>query len=224
MIKTTTLLTAVAMHISHAALADDFVLFKGVARAGDGDGLYIGPLSVRLHGIDAPETEQTCTRADGTEWPCGRVAKQRMEELVGGQLVECRAFEIGVYRRLIAHCFVDGVDVNETMVLEGLAWAFTRYSDDFVEQESVARVQGVGVFESENMTPWEWRDQAWERAIEASPDGCPIKGNINRNGVKIYHTPFSPYYDAVKIDESKGQKWFCDEEDAMRAGWRAPFR
>lgn len=51
--------------------------------------------------------------------------------------------------------------------------------------------------------------------------GCIIKGNIGNSG-KIYHVPESPSYANTKIDESKGERWFCSEEEARAAGWRAP--
>ena len=43
------------------------------ARVIDGDTLDIAGERIRLHGIDAPESEQTCV-ADGVTWPCGQSA------------------------------------------------------------------------------------------------------------------------------------------------------
>jgi hypothetical protein len=60
----------------------------------------------------------------------------------------------------------------------------------------------------------------WERAAETPPAGCPIKGNIGAEGERIYHTPWSPWYARTKIDEDKGERWFCDEAEAIEAGWR----
>ena len=51
-----------------------------------------------------------------------------------------------------------------------------------------------------------------------------IKGNISRSGEKIYHVPGGANYDQVKIDESKGEQWFCSEEEAQAAGWRKASR
>jgi hypothetical protein len=51
--------------------------------------------------------------------------------------------------------------------------------------------------------------------------GCRIKGNISQSG-RIYHVPGSPFYDQTRIDESKGERWFCTEAEARAAGWRAP--
>jgi endonuclease YncB( thermonuclease family) len=55
----------------------------------------------------------------------------------------------------------------------------------------------------------------------APSDSCRIKGNISQSG-RIYHVPGSPWYDQTKIDESKGERWFCTEAEARAAGWRAP--
>jgi hypothetical protein len=32
--------------------------------------------------------------------------------------------------------------------------------------------------------------------------------------------PWSPWYASVKIDEGKGERWFCSEAEAQAAGWR----
>jgi hypothetical protein len=50
-----------------------------------------------------------------------------------------------------------------------------------------------------------------------------IKGNVsvtNGQTSKIYHTKASSFYDKVKIDSSQGDKVFCNESDAMNAGFR----
>lgn len=58
--------------------------------------------------------------------------------------------------------------------------------------------------------------------VAASPSGsCSIKGNIASDGEKIYHMPGQQYYDRTKISLSKGERWFCSEAEAVKAGWRA---
>lgn len=54
----------------------------------------------------------------------------------------------------------------------------------------------------------------------ATSSDCVIKGNINSKGEHIYHVPGARYYDETKIDESKGERWFCSESEAQDAGWR----
>jgi endonuclease YncB( thermonuclease family) len=50
---------------------------------------------------------------------------------------------------------------------------------------------------------------------------CRIKGNISENG-KVYHLPGSDDYELTQVNESRGERWFCTEQEALAAGWRAP--
>ena len=53
---------------------------------------------------------------------------------------------------------------------------------------------------------------------------CKIKGNISQNsGRRLYHMPGMEDYENTRINEGFGERWFCTEEDAIRAGWvKAP--
>jgi endonuclease YncB( thermonuclease family) len=208
---------------SPAALAEPARII-GTAQVQDGDTVDIGTVRMRLHGIDAPEASQTCTDRRGKDWSCGTAATNRLAALIDGEEVECLALDRDMYGRVIGTCYRDGIDINAALVREGLAWAYTRFSEDYVEVEQIARDASLGIWQADNVPAWEWRAQRWERAVAASPDGCPIKGNINRQGERIYHTPWSRWYDRVQIDEARGQRWFCDEAEAEAAGWRAPLR
>jgi hypothetical protein len=39
------------------------------------------------------------------------------------------------------------------------------------------------------------------------------------SGERIYHMPWQRDYGRVAIDEKEGERWFCDEGKAERAGW-----
>jgi hypothetical protein len=102
---------------------------------------------------------------------------------------------------------------------------FRRYSDRFIEEEDAARAAGTGLWQTNFEPPWQYRAKRWDVAAQKAPDGCPIKGNINRDGERIYHTPWgSQWYDRTRISTSKGERWFCSEREALDAGWRAPLR
>ena len=62
---------------------------------------------------------------------------------------------------------------------------------------------------------------AVSQSNSSSNGNCRIKGNISSSG-KIYHVPGSNNYDRTRIDTSKGERWFCSEQQAIDAGWRAP--
>ena len=56
----------------------------------DGDTIEIAGERIRLHGIDAPETKQTCKTNDGKPWVCGVAATQALRKMVGNQAVACK--------------------------------------------------------------------------------------------------------------------------------------
>lgn len=193
----------------------------GQARIVDGDTLDVGVVRVRLHGIDAPEAGQRCGRENGTSWQCGTSATKRLAEIADGETISCIARDRDAYGRVIAECWHGTINLNATLVKEGLAWAFMRYSMDYAGLQADAQADGLGVWNGAAEAPWEYRANRWERAAADSPRrGCPIKGNINRTGERIYHTPWSPWYDRTQIDKDQGQRWFCDEAEAIAAGWR----
>jgi hypothetical protein len=45
-----------------------------------------------------------------------------------------------------------------------------------------------------------------ETATQIRPENCPIKGNINPKGEKIYHAPWSKHYARTRVDLSKGER------------------
>lgn len=209
---------------TNEAVADaQSITIRGEVSVFDGDTIEIGPMLIRLHGIDAPEKSQKCSTDDGRTWRCGAAAAHRLAILIEGQEITCEALDRDPYGRIISVCSVDGSDIGTTLITEGLAWAFVEFSEDYVALEGAARAQAVGVWQAETQTPWDFRDDKWNRALEDAPGGrCPIKGNIGsgKGKLKIYHTPWSPNYGNTKINEGVGERWFCDEAEALAAGWR----
>lgn len=202
------------------SLGGDNPIISGSAAVVDGDTIKLGPLSIRIHGIDAPERSQTCQQRNGRPWDCGSAATAAMADMVKGQALECEPLDADAYGRIIARCLAGDRDLGGEMAALGLAWAYREYSEDYAGVEAAARRQGIGIWQGTAQAPWEYRANGWERAVVAAPGGCPIKGNISAKGERIYHTPWSSAYDRTQIDESKGERWFCDEAEAVAAGWR----
>jgi endonuclease YncB( thermonuclease family) len=192
---------------------------SGHPRVIDGDTIEVAGRHVRLEGIDAPETAQTCGTSGSGTWPCGKAAAEALEKLIGGASITCDSRGLDKYGRTLGVCFVAGRDINAAMVREGFAWAFVKYSTSYVQEEAEARALHLGIWQGEAEPAWEFRAHRWAGAEQAAPNGCAIKGNVTAHG-RIYHMPWSPWYGQIKIDEAKGKRWFCTEAEAVAAGWR----
>ena len=129
---------------------------SGTASVIDGDTIEIHGKRIRLHGIDAPESKQTCTAA-GESWRCGQQAALALSEKIGRRPVTCDDRKRGKYGRTIAVCSVGGENLNEWLVSEGWALAYRAYSSDYVVAEDRARVAGKGLWRGEFTPPWDVR-------------------------------------------------------------------
>ena len=98
----------------------------------DGDTLRVGSESIRLQGIDAPELRQTCS--DG--WAAGEAARRALVALVDRGPPSCMRVTTDHYGRTVAFCQVNGEDIGEAMVRQGMAWAYTNYSMRYVARTS----------------------------------------------------------------------------------------
>ena len=197
----------------------------GLARVVDGDTLEITGTKIRMHGIDAPESKQSCL-ANGKSYRCGQKATVALAELIGSSSVRCEEKDQDRYGRVVAVCFVGQTNLNASLVSQGWALAYRRYSMDFVGEETDAKNDRRGLWAGAFTAPWDWRKgkrlAAFQRPSASSgvSGGCVIKGNVSSKGSKIFHVPGGRYYEQTRIDEAKGERWFCSEAEAKAAGWR----
>lgn len=194
---------------------------SGRAQAIDGDTLTIGGQKVRLHGVDAPELDQTCTTA-GRDWPCGAFARDLLAELIGRARLSCAVQDIDRYGRAVAVCMAGPRDINAELVRAGGAVAYTRYSDRYRPAERAARAEGLGIWSGTMEQPEDYRHKD-DPAPQTAPTSCAIKGNVGASG-KVYHLPGQADYAATRINPKKGEAWFCTEAEARAAGFRPALR
>ncbi len=106
---------------------------------------------IRLYGIDAPELAQ----AGGPE------SRDHLAALIGESEVLVSVVSRDNYGRSVCRIFVDGLDVNKAMVLDGWAWhyqAYARKEKDLEAAQSMARERGRGLWASPSpVPPWEYR-------------------------------------------------------------------
>ena len=139
----------------------------------DGDTIVIADQLVRLHGIDAPELDQTSWWR-GQQIACGTMSLAALEALIAGVKVRCKAVERD---RLVATAFVpNGVDIGRRLVSAGCGLAVL---------DRLCRRPGRGpngqAWDTVGhlIKPWEWRASSpWP--TQASLPSAPARRNRSR--------------------------------------------
>lgn len=121
-----------------------------VLRVIDGDTIEIeGGEKIRYIGINAPESKHP-----NKEVECyAKEAEEKNRDLVEGKKVELEKdiSETDRYGRLLRYVYLDGVMINELLVMEGYAQASSyppdvKYQDRFNEAEKQARAEERGLW------------------------------------------------------------------------------
>ena len=156
--KTIGLICAVAVLSSCGPeKSDNSADIVGPARVVDGDTLVVGGTRIRIFGIDAPERDQTCRDAAGRDFVCGPVSRAAMAAIIDSRPVRCTVLDTDRYGRQVARCRAGETDVAAAMVEQGMAFAYRRYSRDYVRDENDAQRMARGFWGGSFDYPWEWR-------------------------------------------------------------------
>jgi endonuclease YncB( thermonuclease family) len=216
--------------LSSPAVAEPII---GRASVIDGDTLEVRGIRIRLHGIDAPETGQTCKDAAGQDYRCGQTAALALADRIGQGTVTCDPRETDQYGRVVAVCRTEGSDLNAWMARQGHAVAYRRYTEDYANDELTAKATRIGLWAGTFQEPSEWRRARRAGGENTRPEkvspptklsGCTIKGNISAGGERIYHLPGMRDYERTRINDRAGERMFCSEDEAQAAGWRSARR
>lgn len=134
---------------------EDTCMIATVDRVIDGDTVSLrteqGLERVRINQIDAPERSQ----------PFGVQATACLTQILGTGFVRMCSDGKDKYGRTVASISAQGQNVSTAMVLEGCAWAYTKYleSDSSLPSlEAAAQAAGRGVWANGNaQAPWQYR-------------------------------------------------------------------
>lgn len=210
---------AVAVTFCAQVAAADVV---GIVRVIDGDTFDVSGTRVRLFGIDAPEQAQKCQTKQGADWACGAWVTSEASVLFNGKRAICAERDIDRYGRVVATCTIGGRDAGRLLVDLGLAEAYRKYSMmyDLAEKQAVVANRGLHAYMMQS--PSQFRKTSVKGRIPPNRS-CAIKGNISASG-RIYHVQGQVDYQRTRINERKGERWFCNERDARASGWRKARR
>lgn len=112
-------------------------------------------VTVRLDGIDAPESGQSY----------GRKSKDHLNELVAGKTVKVQKTGTDKYKRTLGVVIVGNINANAKMVEDGWAWHYKKYNDEdhLAQLEVTARKEKRGLWaDATPLPPWEYRSRQKE--------------------------------------------------------------
>ncbi|MEK9680716.1 MAG: thermonuclease family protein [Pelagibacteraceae bacterium] len=122
----------------------------------DGDTIHIGKVKYRFHGIDAPEMSQIC-KIQNKNIKCGLLSKKKLLQKINNNKVDCKKKAVDRYKRIVAECFVNNQSLSSYLVKNGYAFAYKKYSKQFVEDEMFAKKNRLGLWAMEFQYPWDYR-------------------------------------------------------------------
>ena len=140
----------------------------GIPKIIDGDTVHIKSKKIRLEGIDAPEIKQQCKKPFlkisaiigfefNKSYSCGVIAKKKLIDKIDNSKIKCISSSKDRYKRFLATCFKNKINLNKWMVRNGNAVAYKRYSKDYVRDEAYAKENKLGVWEGSFIMPEKWR-------------------------------------------------------------------
>ena len=84
-------------------------------------------------------------------------AKNEIIDKINNSKIKCITSSKDRYKRFLATCYKDKINLNKWMVRNGNAVAYKRYSKDYVRDEAYAKENKLGVWEGSFMMPEKWR-------------------------------------------------------------------
>ena len=191
----------------------------------DGDTIILeNNIKVRLLGVNAPEIENCF----------GEESKKYLQQLILGRKVFLEKDQKATdqYGRLLRYVILrnDNPEVNDVFANNVLVQNGYAKSEYIKPNRRYLQLLQAGEREAEMSKLGMWGVCEFERSDKinleqeqaSSPEDkkCVIKGNISKKYTKDYFLPGCPNYKRVIIDVRKGERWFCNEAEARKAGWQ----
>ena len=131
-----------------------------VSRVTDGDTFVLASMSgsaptnitIRLHGIDAPESKQAY----------GKESADVLRGIATNGPVIVASRGTDRYGRLLGRASMGGTDINLEMVKLGAAWHYEYYAKNDTalrdaQREAKRNRRGLWIADAEPVPPWRWR-------------------------------------------------------------------
>lgn len=106
-----------------------------------------GKLTIRVSGVDPVAVDQTCRRANGEEWPCGKTALHALRMFLRGRAIECYFPAPGAAEQVIAPCRVGQTDLGTWLLAQGWATPNDYATDEYRAAAMESRCERHGMWQ-----------------------------------------------------------------------------
>ncbi len=205
---------------------------------------------IRMIGINTPETVDPKKPVECFGKEASDKAKELLSGREVRLEVDTTQTDRDKYNRLLRYVWrEDGLFYNLEIIKQGYAYEYIydlpyRYQKEFKAAQNDAESKKLGLWANNACVQGEFgqnqaavssfstsgsSSQSTEQSstktapqaqAEKTSGVCLIKGNISSSKEKIYHVEGCGSYNKTVIDTDAGEKWFCTEDEAVKAGWR----
>ena len=167
--------------------------------------------TVRIAGIDAPETDQ----------PFGKESTERLRTLLEGQSVKAQLIKIEGDRRMVSKLLLNDAEVGLMQIESGFAWHKNDRGElpaadalKYAGAEAAAKTKKVGLWAADAINPKDWRRAAATKSVASVKPEDTFVGIVDP---KFYY-PFR--CDEARFDPNTPQRSFNSEAEAQQAGFK----
>lgn len=211
----------------------------------DGDSIEFGGWVYQLTGIDAPELGQACDHG-GRLYLCGLAAANELHKLIVLETRPIRCFIHVQAKPAEVACLVGEEEISTLLLRGGYVVARPGADLHYLAAEHLAKKASVGMWSGKFVPPWQWRagkrlpgehdfkqlshlhgQLAWtwqggrlKHQPRAGHAACLVKGVTTAAGEHLYFGPLDADYDAIAIHPERGDRLFCGDDAARKAGFR----
>ena len=128
------------------------------ARVVSGDTLILaGGRYLRLFGVDAPESNQTCSDGYGKAYRCGQQAAAWLSSWIQDNELECRVIQQNEQGNIIGTCSLGAYDIGAALINAGWAVVYKQHTDIYSPYQVQAQTNRRGLWQGKFYMPWDWR-------------------------------------------------------------------
>ena len=81
----------------------------------------------------------------------------KLIDIIDNSKIKCISSSRDRYKRYLATCYKDKINLNKWMVKNGFAVAYKRYSKDYDRDEDYAKKNKLGIWKGSFIRPEKWR-------------------------------------------------------------------